>query len=442
MLKPLRFPRAAVAGLSGLLVPTLAQALQDGQNFACNNCHEGQDKPEVVATFSEPRVEPGASVTITVTTTHPEALVGGVLVDSKGFGTFEIVDPTETHLFEETPTQVTHVAPKPYTDGQVEFAFRWVAPDTVGPYEFEIWANAANDNRDPHDDNATGITGNVAVGCDALWYYPDVDGDGWGDEAAAVYSCDSVPEHINQGGDCDDQTPTVNSAVTEVCNDIDDNCDGEVDEGFEVALWVEDLDADGFGSQSGQSSIGCVAPPGYGLGFGDCNDNDPAVNPEAVEVINGIDDNCNQERDEMSVTSGGAGGTTAASGGAAGTTAASGGTAVLGGAGPTASGGILAPVTPQVIPVGMGGAQAVPSQEPSPVGAAEAPASGASAGCALRPASPNVPTGVTSLIMAGFVLLMNRRRIRRDGAKLPARTDGIASKGNASRGSAPRHGSH
>ena len=80
----------------------------------------------------------------------------------------------------------------------------------------------------------------------------DLDGDG-------VTTC---------GGDCDDTDPLVNSAEIEVCNGVDDDCDLLIDEGF-------DLDGDGF------TSCG-----------GDCNDSDGTINPGVSEVCNGVDDDC------------------------------------------------------------------------------------------------------------------------------------------------------
>src|SRR5688572_28987949 len=169
-----------LAAMFAFAIGTPAQAMRTGMNLACNNCHEGQNKPKITATLSANRLEAGQPVTITVTATHPTAKVGGVLVDSMGLGAFQMIDAVGTHLFEGTPTQATHAMPHPYANGQVQFSFNWVAPAMVGIAKFDIWSNAANDNLEPHDDSAAGIFTAVSVGCDALWYYPDADLDGAG----------------------------------------------------------------------------------------------------------------------------------------------------------------------------------------------------------------------------------------------------------------------
>ncbi len=66
----------------------------------------------------------------------------------------------------------------------------------------------------------------------------------------------------------DDCDGLVDEGFVEICNGLDDDCDGSIDEGF-------DVDGDGY------TTCG-----------GDCNDNNAAVNPGATEVCNGIDDNC------------------------------------------------------------------------------------------------------------------------------------------------------
>ncbi len=64
-------------------------------------------------------------------------------------------------------------------------------------------------------------------------WHPDRDGDLFGDATAApVLSCEPVPDHSIRATDCDDTRPTINPAGVEVCNGLDDDCDGTLDEGL------------------------------------------------------------------------------------------------------------------------------------------------------------------------------------------------------------------
>ncbi len=110
----------------------------------------------------------------------------------------------------------------------------------------------------------------------------DVDGDGW--PAAEV-----------GGEDCDDGDPTVNPYADEICNGVDDDCDGLTD-GADDSLtdgadWCADADGDSYGD-AGSLSHDCSQPSGYVADCSDCDDGDAAVNPDATELSNGADDDC------------------------------------------------------------------------------------------------------------------------------------------------------
>ena len=81
--------------------------------------------------------------------------------------------------------------------------------------------------------------------------------------------------HTVADGDCDDANPAIHPGATEVENGLDDDCDGEADEG------LVDLDKDGFTVDQG-----------------DCDDTDGWVFPNAVEMCDGVDNDCNGETDE------------------------------------------------------------------------------------------------------------------------------------------------
>ncbi len=98
--------------------------------------------------------------------------------------------------------------------------------------------------------------------------------------------------------DCDDADPNVRPGASEVCNDVDDDCDGAVDEA-DPDLTPESgyLDADGDGWGAAAWS-GCTAPSAVVTDGGDCDDADAAVSPAAAESCDGRDQDCDGVVDE------------------------------------------------------------------------------------------------------------------------------------------------
>lgn len=93
-------------------------------------------------------------------------------------------------------------------------------------------------------------------------------------------------------GDCDDTNPARHPGAEELCNDLDDDCDPNVDEdAADATTWYEDLDYDGYGSPL-RSTTSCDTPIGYATNNLDCDDTLSAVNPDATETCNGLDDDC------------------------------------------------------------------------------------------------------------------------------------------------------
>jgi|GEM_PF-4016544 len=132
-----------------------------------------------------------------------------------------------------------------------------------------------------------------------------IDEDCDGNDGVAI---DADGDGYTSDVDCDDNNPNINPGMDEICgNDIDDNCDGEIDEGFNENIWYYDRDEDGFGDENiGKVEIPCAINPlvdGFVDQGGDCDDNNPDVNPDADEICgNGIDDNCDGELDEGLLT--------------------------------------------------------------------------------------------------------------------------------------------
>ncbi len=183
-----------------------------------------------------------------------------------------------------------------------------------------------------------------------IWYL-DGDGDGYSDGTSTT-DCERPTDYFLESeltatsGDCDDNDSAINPGAPEICDGIDNNCNNQTDEGqlttyyadtdmdgygdpnnsteacsqpqgyvtdntdcddndedeFPGQIWY--LDADGDGYSDGTTTMACEQPTDYYLPSeltataGDCEDGNPAINPGAVEICDGIDNNCNNETDE------------------------------------------------------------------------------------------------------------------------------------------------
>jgi large repetitive protein len=134
---------------------------------------------------------------------------------------------------------------------------------------------------------------------DASTWYVDADGDGWGGAGLSQDACTQPSGYVAEASDCDDADAAVNPAATELCNGVDDDCDGTVDEddASDAATWYADADGDGWGDAS-STTVACAAPSGFVADDTDCDDGDAAVNPSATEQCNGVDDDCDGSVDE------------------------------------------------------------------------------------------------------------------------------------------------
>ena len=128
--------------------------------------------------------------------------------------------------------------------------------------------------------------------------YPDRDGDGFGSDDELIISCASVDGAVTQGGDCDDSDASIHPEAGELCDGIDNDCDGDIDgddddlSSSSLPTVYLDGDGDGYGGGSGESLAACDIPDGYITQGGDCDDADPAVNPDALETCGGEDLDC------------------------------------------------------------------------------------------------------------------------------------------------------
>ncbi|MFI1771825.1 MopE-related protein, partial [Thalassobellus citreus] len=169
------------------------------------------------------------------------------------------------------------------------------------------------DNTDCDDTNAT-VYPNAPELCDGLdnncdgqidegvmiTFYADTDGDGYGDASNTVQACAAPTGYVPDNTDCDDANATVYSNAPELCDGLDNNCDGQIDEGVKTTFYA-DTDSDGFGDASNTVQA-CTAPTGYVPDNTDCDDTNANLNPNAIEVCDGIDNNCDGQIDEGVIT--------------------------------------------------------------------------------------------------------------------------------------------
>jgi len=134
---------------------------------------------------------------------------------------------------------------------------------------------------------------------DADTWYPDGDGDGYGDSAGAVESCQQPVSYVDNDDDCNDADTAVNPGAVESCDGLDNDCNGTADgaDAVDAATWYADTDGDGYGDGT-TSHVACSASSSEVADNTDCNDSVFAVNPGAQESCDGIDNDCDGTVDE------------------------------------------------------------------------------------------------------------------------------------------------
>lgn len=147
--------------------------------------------------------------------------------------------------------------------------------------------------------------------------YFDGDGDGYGaglqfngceaqDGNSGYYILDATGESVLHAtgytantSDCNDFNVNVHPGAPDVCDKIDNDCDGAPDNSAKFGtLWFNDADGDGFGTGAGEYS--CFAPTEFSVSTGgDCNDFDQEISPAAIETCDsGVDNDCDGRVDE------------------------------------------------------------------------------------------------------------------------------------------------
>ena len=155
--------------------------------------------------------------------------------------------------------------------------------------------------------------------CNEHTWFQDADGDGFGNPHISLFSCSQPTGYVSNSNDFDDNNPSAYPYAPELCNGIDDNGNGIIDENstdcgngevcesgscVSASTYYKDSDGDGFGDNNNSIVAGSSAPEGYVIDNTDCDDSNAAIHPGAPEnTSNGIDDNSNGEIDECFTSS-------------------------------------------------------------------------------------------------------------------------------------------
>lgn len=243
----------------------------------CTDCHANGSGNVPTVEFSGPvSVVAGAknrySFTVTKHASASHSAAGfNVAADD---GTFATVTANTQKTdavngFAADADELTHSSARKFTDGAAIFEFDWTAPKKSGTFTLYGAGNAVNENGNNSGDDPAKTSYDIEVTC------PDADEDGYVDSKACP------DEELL---DCDDKDADVNPGVEEICDGVDNDCNGKIDDGLNP-----DADNDGYSPPAPESTCPTGDKP-----LTDCDDTTASIRPGRVETCDGIDNNCDE----------------------------------------------------------------------------------------------------------------------------------------------------
>jgi hypothetical protein len=180
----------------------------------------------------------------------------------------------------------------------------------VFPGAPEVWYDGVDQDCDPstewdQDGDGLAAAGAPVAGaedCDDLRAYVgslvrmwrDQDGDGFGDPAASAMQCGQPAGWVLTSTDCADRDPARSPMATEVCDGVDQDCDGAVDDAAGAHYWI-DADGDGQGELGSVATQSCARPRGHVDNDDDCDDADDTTGWGFAESCDGISNDCDDD---------------------------------------------------------------------------------------------------------------------------------------------------
>ena len=150
---------------------------------------------------------------------------------------------------------------------------------------------------DAKDNDCDGAVDDRGVG-ERTWHQ-DGDQDGWGDDAVTRVACDPPELFVARSGDCDDGNREVHPDQAEICDGVDNDCSGVIDDGGEERSWFPDRDGDSWGDPT-QEIVTCTPPAQHVARGEDCDDTNADVRPDTPQDdiwYDGIDQDCDGRDD-------------------------------------------------------------------------------------------------------------------------------------------------